>query len=219
MARYEMNQEYFSGSQASIFIGDIWVDEIVDWQCSVGANATPIYGYGDTFFSHAAQGRVLVQGNFTVNFKEPNYLFAILERYQRYNKLNFPEKTLRAKEMKEQNKDIVGPPNPYATPEYLRELNYVDKRLALNDFFEFGESETFASKLVNDRTLSTTDPRLVNDFAIPLFDIKIGYGTVFDEDTIGEQIIGVKLVGKGRTIMANGEPIKESYSFFAKNLV
>lgn len=209
MARFNMNTEYFSGSQASIFIGDVWVDEIVDWQCSVGANATPIYGYGDTFFSHAAQGRVLVQGNFTINFKEPNYLFAILERYKKYYHLNLPEA----------EKELVGPPSPFENPDRVKELLYTDKRRALDEFFATGKSEPFANKLINERTLKDLDPRLTNDFAIPLFDIKIGYGTVFDEDTIGEQIVGVKLVGKGKTIMANGEPLKESYSFFAKNLV
>lgn len=207
MANVGMNTEYFSGSQASIFIGDVWVDEIIDWQVSYGASATPIYGYGDTFFSHAAQGRVLVQGNFTINFKEPNYLLAILERYQHYNNLLDYDAT----------KNIVD--NPYKQGEKIRELNYADKRQALDSFFRGEESETQASKLLQNRTLSTLDPRLVNDFARPLFDIKLGYGTVFDKNTIGEQLVGVKIIGKGKTIMANGEPIKESYSFFAKNLV
>lgn len=222
MARLDINNEYFTGSQASIFIGDVWVDEIIDWQCSVGANATPIYGYGDTFFSHAAQGRVLVQGNFTINFKEPNYLFAILERYKRY--LNLPEA----------KKQQFADDNPYKPADSIKELTYVDKRNAIDDFFarppNTGEDLAQVAGNIISRnqnfmntfggsTLSTLDPRLVNDYAIPLFDIKIGYGTTFDEDTIGEQIIGVKLLGKGKTIMANGEPIKESYSFFAKNLV
>ena len=224
MARQEMNTEYFSGSQASIFIGDVWVDEIIDWQVSYGASATPIYGYGDTFFSHAAQGRVLVQGSFTINFKEPNYLFAILERYSKYNNLDLK------KHSTEEVEDDVG--NPYRVQETLREKNFIDKRRALDDFFyqkQGGEFSTDRSlnniegivsrNILRNSSLSTLDPRLVNEFARPLFDIKIGYGTVLDENTIGEQIVGVKLIGKGKTIMANGEPLKESYSFFAKNLV
>jgi hypothetical protein len=213
MARTEMNTEYFSGSQASIFIGDVWVDEIVDWQCSYGANAQPIYGYGSTFFSHAAQGRVLVQGSFTINFKEPNYLFAILSRYQRYKNLTLINDKLG------QEIDSAERDNPYSPAEKVQELTYLDKRSALDNFFNNGKSDTVANNLLKKSTLSTLDPRLVNDFAIPMFDIKIGYGTVLDENTIGEQIVGVKLVGKGKTIMANGEPLKESYSFFAQNLV
>jgi hypothetical protein len=227
MARQAINEEYFSGSQASIFIGDVWVDEIIDWQISYGASATPIYGYGDTFFSHAAQGRVLVQGSFTINFKEPNYLFAILERYNKYNSVLDLSKH-STEEIEFDSK------NPYNPEETLREKNFVDKRRALDDFFYQQRGGNLQSKdnrttsningivtnsILRGSTLGNLDPRLVNDFAKPLFDIKIGYGTVLNADTIGEQIVGVKLIGKGKTIMANGEPLKESYSFFAKNLV
>ena len=214
----EINQDYFSGSQASIFIGDLWVDEITDIQFSVGANATPIYGYGDTFFSHVAQGRVMVQGNLTINFKEPNYLFAVLERYKRFLSFEKDESTYlkdsyRNREMK----------NPYDDSDYKempKEIKlYEDKRNSLDEFFKGAGSAQTIEKLIKNRKLLTMDPKLVNDFALPLFDIKIGYGTTFDENTIGEQIVGVKLVGRGKAIMANGEPIKESYSFFARNLV
>lgn len=224
MATRSLNTEYFSGSQASIFIGDVWVDEIIDWQCSLGANAVPIYGYGDTWFSHAAQGRVIVQGSFTINFKEPNYLFAVLARYQRYLDVNkkgiegFGVATAKrgAQEAEDSGRDR----NPYASDPYsLQEITYIDKRQALDNFFANGEAGNAASKLFKSSRVSNLDPRLVNDFAHPLFDIKIGYGTVLDQNTIGEQIVGIKLIGKGKTIMANGEPLKESYSFFAKTLV
>lgn len=217
MSRYQMNEEYFSGSQASIFIGDVWVDEITDWQCSVGAQSQPIYGYGDTFFSHAAQGRVLVQGSFSINFKEPNYLFAVLARYRRYRELNIDRHATQR-----------GIEDDYSIG---RTPRYEDKRKALDDFFYQTQDGSFSDRsgqnnsgivsntISQGNTISNLDPRLTNDFAVPLFDIKIGYGTVLDENTIGEQIVGAKLVGKGRTIMANGQPIKETYSFFAKNLV
>lgn len=242
MAR-ELNTEYFSGSQASIFIGDVWVDEIIDWQCSLGANAVPIYGYGDTFWSHAAQGRVIVQGSFTINFKEPNYLFAVLARYQRFlsfNKESEGSTNSQYRQSREDMGELDSNANPYSTPQSTQELNYVDKRKALDEFFakpafdmsrandsnyikEIAKAGTAYEKSMNrnfkNSTISSLDPRLVNDFAHPLFDIKIGYGTVLDQNTIGEQIVGVKLIGKGKTIMANGEPLKESYSFFAKTLV
>lgn len=213
MARTEINKEYFSGSQASIFIGDVWVDEIIDWQLSYGVPATPIYGYGDTFFSHAAQGRVLVQGNFTINFREPNYLLAILERYQ-YQKNLYLDNNKYGFSVGDAERRT-----PYTPEEKIQEMTYLDKRSALDAFFAGDNKQTTAASILTSSSLSTLDPRLVNDYARPLFDIKIGYGTVLDKDTIGEQIVGVKIIGKGKTIMANGEPVKESYSFFAKNLV
>ena len=211
MARTEMNQEYFSGSQASIFIGEIWVDDILDWQCSVGANAMPIYGYGSTFYDHVASGQVLVKGSFTINFREPNYLFAVLARNRRYafNELNVKD-------------GLIG--GPYSATQDMKELGFQDKRQVLDDFFNLNNPQKNKSGPVYDTiTKSNGITSLVsrdeNDFAIPTFDIKIGYGTQINENTIGEQILGVKLVGKGKVIMSNGEPIKESYSFFARNVI
>lgn len=216
----KLNEHYFSGSQASVFIGDIWVDEISDLQYSVAANATPIYGYGDTFFSHVAQGRVLVQGNFTINFREPNYLFMVLERYK--NRLpNFKknEKAIeeygnyRTWEKENRFGDRTSDTVSY-TP------SYEDARNNLDNFFNQSPIDKIRiGATAADNRLNNLEGYLVNDFAIPLFDIKIGYGAVLDEDTVGQQIVGVKLVGRGKAIMANGEPIKESYSFFAQNLV
>jgi hypothetical protein len=234
MSRFDMNDEFFSGSQASIFIGDIWVDEITDWQCSVAANAQPIYGYGDTFFSHAAQGRVLVQGSFSINFKEPNYIYSILARYRTKNDLGIARHATQESTYTSSEYKFGDDAGSFRAP---TETGYEDKRKSLDDFFyqrndvkgeesfnREGINQNNISGVINNNirggsTLSTLDPRLVNDFAVPLFDIKIGYGAVLNADTIGEQLIGVKLVGKGRTIMANGQPIKETYSFFAKNLV
>lgn len=229
MTSFKMNEEYFSGSQASIFMGDVWIDDIVEWQCSIGANATPIYGYGQTFFSHAAQGRVLVQGSFTINFKEPNYIFAALAKYRVDPYLSATT----------QQQDFLKLDN-------IKEASFEDKRKSLDDFFyqnnkslEFNNRSdrnnlsfgTYNGKvtgnvLKNSRLLGFDDEysynraeELVNDFAVPTFDIKIGYGTELNSDTIGEKIIGIKLIGKGKVISANGEPLKETYRFFARNIV
>lgn len=208
MAREEINSEYFSGSQASIFIGDIWVDDILDWQCSVGANAMPIYGYGSTFYDKAIQGRVLVQGSFTINFREPNYLFAILARYQSFKpKLNVKK---------------YGVTSPLLVDNELKELNYQDKRRSIDDFFyDLNTEETIvvSNTIRNGTSIMDTLESTSNNFGIPTFDIRIGYGSTLDENTVAEKILGVKLLGKGKVIMANGEPIRESYNFFARNLV
>lgn len=229
MTNFKMNEEYFTGSQASIFMGDVWIDDIIDWQCSIGANATPIYGYGQTFFQHAAQGRVLVQGSFTINFKEPNYLFAALAKYDPSQKF-----------LTSTNTNFL----PVAN---LVESKYEDKRKTLDDFFyqnNDGAGGGFNARSqrgnLNDSDIQGTvydtigeKSRLLyiegidnqskagmeNDFAVPLFDMKIGYGATLDSNTIGEKILGIKLIGKGKVIMANGEPIKETYNFFARNIV
>lgn len=226
MAVTKMNEEYFSGSQASIFIGDVWVDDILDWQCSVGANSIPIYGYGSTFYDRAVQGRVLVQGSFTINFREPNYLFAILARYNEFNNLEMSK-----------NHNTISFSDPRDKSGLLennriQEMTYLDKRQVLDTFFEMkNPKDTQLGSVFNtirgaseirpdarENSIGANAGEFNNKFAIPTFDIKIGYGSTLDENTIGEKIFGVKLVGKGKIITANGEPIKETYNFFARNL-
>lgn len=76
------NSEYFSGAQVSVYIGDVWVDEITSLSFQVEQKRAPLYGYADTYFRDVSKGQVLVQGSFTINFKEAGYLFLILDRYQ-----------------------------------------------------------------------------------------------------------------------------------------
>lgn len=77
------NREYFSGSATSIFIGNIWVEEITSIAYSVSQDRTPLYGYADTYFRAVSKGPVLVQGQFSINFKEAGYLWLILNHYQK----------------------------------------------------------------------------------------------------------------------------------------
>ena len=80
-----INDQYFSGAQASLFIGDTWVDDIVDINYRVMHNRQPVYGYGSQHFDFVPKGTILVQGEFTINFREPNYLWMILSRYKSFN--------------------------------------------------------------------------------------------------------------------------------------
>ena len=76
------NIEYFSGAQAAIYIGDVWVDEITSISMQVTQSRRPIYGYASQLFDDVAEGVVLVQGQFTINFKEAGYLWLVLNRYK-----------------------------------------------------------------------------------------------------------------------------------------
>lgn len=76
------NIEYFSGSQASIYIGDVLVDEITSFNYQVSQSRSPLYGYADQLFRDVSKGVVLVQGSFSVNFKEAGYLWLVLNRYR-----------------------------------------------------------------------------------------------------------------------------------------
>ena len=75
--------DYFTGSQCAVYIGDVFVDEVTNIAFKVNQSKQPIYGYASQLFNAVAPGRVLVQGQFTVNFKESGYLFIILARLKK----------------------------------------------------------------------------------------------------------------------------------------
>jgi hypothetical protein len=77
------DKEYFTSSQTSLYIGDVLIDEITGLQVSVTQNKRPIYGYASQLFDKVAKGTVLVQGSFTINFKESGYLVTVLERHKK----------------------------------------------------------------------------------------------------------------------------------------
>jgi hypothetical protein len=77
------DSDHFSGAQVSVYIGDIWVDEVTSLSFEVTQNRQPIYGYASTLFDAVAQGNVLVQGSFSINFKEAGYLWLVLNRYKK----------------------------------------------------------------------------------------------------------------------------------------
>ena len=74
--------DYFTSSSMAIYIGDVFIDDITGFSCQVTQQRTPIYGYADTYFRDVSKGQVLVQGQFSINFKEAGYMFLVLERYK-----------------------------------------------------------------------------------------------------------------------------------------
>jgi hypothetical protein len=67
----------------AMYIGDVWVDEVTSLGYNTYQTKRPIYGYASELFDGVARGTFLVQGQFTINFKEAGYLFLVLERYKK----------------------------------------------------------------------------------------------------------------------------------------
>ena len=205
----EINREYFSGAQASIMIGDIWVDDILAINYSNTYSAQPIFGYGSTFYDHIAEGRELIQGSFTINFREPNYLWIILSAYREAYDVN---KFLNNQKSGSQRGDtLYSPENQSAQMQQTR--------LDLDHFFHTNDPKGTSHRIREKKTLTNTlETKHLNasDFQAGIFDIVIGYGEKLTSNSPGERLVGCKIIGKAKTILSNGEPIKESYNFFAR---
>jgi hypothetical protein len=74
--------EYFSGAQMNMYIGDVLIDEVTSLEVKVHQKKMPVYGYASQLFDKVAAGTILVEGSFTINYKESGYLYTVLERYR-----------------------------------------------------------------------------------------------------------------------------------------
>lgn len=77
-SRGEGYVQYYSSLDADILFGGIFIDEVVNITWQVQQNAMPIFGYNSYTFDDIAVGSRLIQGQFTVNFIEANYLTRVL---------------------------------------------------------------------------------------------------------------------------------------------
>lgn len=193
------NIDYYSGAQVALYIGDVWVDEITSMSYAVHQNRTPLYGYNDQLFRDVSKGQVIVQGEFSINFKEAGYLFVILNRY----------KNLTEGKSTRMNPFISGDAVSHANIETMinnkeinvRERNEIKQILAATyakknrerkgiqserDFYNYGFSEATRTSGLASLTGHASDPRLGKGSAESLFEAFEDKIWGREEDRLGE---------------------------------
>lgn len=251
--------DYFSGSQTFLYIGDVWVDEVTGLQFQIQQNKQPIYGYASQLWDDVSAGRVMVQGGFSINFKEAGYLWAVLRRYSeittsqalgesgiKSNKdAERKDKALLRRNSipQKNNKPVVGSNarrTQRATIERIvqgkatkGELNqfYVDlagfstfdienpKDKIFEDIVEEFEDQIWKEKV--DNSTLNSQIRRTDDVIFDGFDIYVVWGNYSNpraNHTV-QKITDVRLLGQGKTIVIDGQPIQENYSFIARSIV
>lgn len=246
----EYEFDYYSGSQIGVYIGDILLDDCQHIQFSVGQSKRPIYGYASQYFHTVAAGQILVEGSFTVPFKEADYVIATIARYRDkippITSVKRGKRTIynvaredierfmqnEGKNSKQVNRFSGGSPiTMSAGGGSNRYKLYRDLAAMPDEAFE-NLAEKFEDVLwkhpetnfdLNNIVSSSTvdDMRYRRADQYPSFDIWVLYGDISNpaaNHTI-KKIEGVHVTGQGQTLMADGEPIAETYQFFARNQV
>jgi hypothetical protein len=236
------NVEYFSSNQAAVYIGDIFVDEVTSIAFGLRQNRRPLYGYADRYYRAVSKGQVLVEGQFSINFKEAGYMFLILDRYRKYIRGHesimgignpFTDTATAAQKNIEQVFNGEVPlAQRYQTFNSLAEAyasltgfsstsrasgRLVDGKLA--DLAE-NEFETFENKvwgLTEEQLLNQN--RSAEDPDLNPFDMYVMYGDFAGDDRMNHTIIkleDVHITSVTQQIEADPMPISEVYQFFAK---
>jgi hypothetical protein len=73
------NSSYYSGLDVSIYFGDIYIDEVIALQYQEMEQVRPNFGYESYTMKSVSYGSRMVQGSFTINFKDSGYMHKIIQ--------------------------------------------------------------------------------------------------------------------------------------------
>lgn len=237
------NVDYFSGSQCAIYIGDVYVDEVTAISFVAQQNRRPLYGYADQYFRDVSKGQILIQGQFSVNFKEAGYLWLILNRYRELlgqnSKLN-PFKDTDEAYQQNIEKIVNGEIQPDTRYQAFGQLSEVYAMLSgfssstragggrLNEEGKFEATvgkaenvfETFENKVwgAPNAELESAN-RSPDDVDLNPFDIYITYGDFQGNDRVNHTIVkldSVYIVGSAQQVEVTGLPVQEVYQFISR---
>jgi hypothetical protein len=76
---------YFTATQARMYIGNLFIEELAGCQFVLQGNQVPIYGYASESFDAIGSGKYLVQGQLMVHFISEGYLYTVLSEFKRLN--------------------------------------------------------------------------------------------------------------------------------------
>lgn len=184
---------YKSGAQVSLFIGPIWVEEVVTIRLGTGTDDIPVYPYSTPYFNTVLLGNYIVNGQIGINYTESDYLLRIIESARN---TSIQEKELKAL--------IKGRKSLFETTLLDHESNDY-KRSRIKNYVERISREIETSSMNSNGKL---DPRS--------FEITIIAGNIYDDNQSIEIYEDVK-INRTNKIIDNGDNIVlEVYDFIGK---
>jgi hypothetical protein len=222
--------KYFTTSQARLYVGNLFVDEMDSLQMALQANKIPVYGYSSEDFDAIGRGKRLVQGQLAVNFISEGYLFTVLSEFNRL--LNAPpapdpdqqllqqlyatKNTLltQAQTSIPQSGFGIGSDIPVSQDEVDTRLTLVQQQID-QLHAKLGKSSVDAVRvsLVGADKIKTTKNAVYTN--VP-FDIEFQFEG--GGRTITRRIEKCVLTGNEQILDQSGLPVKDVYSFIARRM-
>ena len=210
--------QYFSGCNVYIYFEDIFIDEIERMQFELQEQIMPLHGYNSFVFDKMLRGTRLIQGMFQINFKDSNYISsavdAILENSEDFNLSDDNLKEINEEntnklyefadrgwttEFKKYSQDfqkkIWGRSEEKNTYIRDRETYFKHQNTSFNIRLSYGDQDQPESRWKAERNYRK----------------KLGVGTI-------REIQDVHLQSVSQAFDVSGEPIREIYTFMAKDL-
>lgn len=231
--------DYYSGSQITVWFGDILLDDISSIQWSRSQNKKPIYGYSSQQFDAVAKGVVIIQGSFVINYRQAGYLSLVMNEITRlYTNTqdtgNWPE--IRQMIGLHLRNGTFGPKTAQEIQDIAKSPNFIELAKTYEDII-WGDLATGTAQTEGYGTVSTAPPGYDTASSIASadvtqheripdgFNIIITYGnnSMNDKRRLNDylqstvkSLNGVHLVGDNQVIQVGGQPVQEQYDFIAR---
>jgi len=233
--------DYPTPAQTSVFIGDMYIDDAYRLSLEAEHPRVPLYGYNRNTFSVVADGKVLITGNLTINYRFPGYLTQAIETHRQrvFRQTVADERYLPLGETRgllPEHREP--PPSRQWIKKKFEELRKTDKSadrlLLLANSLQAGTFrptsqilETMFSVGAHQRPFSSqhSSPALMKSRGGG-FDIQVAFGDGHGPQRV-DLIRDCFITGMGKTISASagggdvsvsGMPIYEIYPFIARTI-
>lgn len=215
---------YYSGTDIRIYFGDYWVDEIVEIEFSMQEQVAPIYGYASYTFDKVARGNRIVQGSFSINFKEAGYLHSVLNslsskqakgEWFNINEFDKNQPAGRGTVVGSKAKNIENLIANFDEVSESYELALWGKNGGTNELNNRHRDSFFYGVRDNEKHQTMRDHG---------FNILITFGETDDLSRgtnnyqTAQTIVGVQLNGLSTHTDPSGNPVQEVYSFIARDI-
>ena len=186
---------YFAGPQVGVFIGDRWVTNAVTIEYTESSTDSPVYGYSSRWFDAVMQGQVIVQGNMMIAFTDGAYLGNLLSLYHSGEGQG--------------DSAVPGPTDP----------------ISIAKQFWWGLGQTIESSINTTVPMNFRQTPGIAGYIGRGFDIRVFFGAqeFLDSDKAVtptgpiEVIKDVHITSRALVVSPSGDPIAESWSFFARS--
>jgi len=203
---------YFQAAQARMYIGNLFIDEVVTCQFQLMQNRIPIYGYRSNKFDAVGTGHSLVQGQLAINFVTEGYLYVVLKEHERLMASAAPALSAMLPNIKTRINGLIQQYQQAYTPATQGPIINALMDLAAQD------STGTVSNYISDALNTTPTNSGVNacDLEIP-FDIKVQLEA--GGRTVTRTIRNCVLGANDFAYSHDGKTILDTYSFIGRELV
>jgi len=197
---------YRTGAQTSLFIGPVWVEEVVSIQLNTQTSDIPVYPYSSPYFGRLLLGNYQITGQIGIAYTEPDYLLRIIETA---NDTSIQDEELR--NLIEGRKSIFLDTVKYRlmTQDILK-----DGRLDLSENILTEYAVNYVERIT--REIETNSLNRRGGLDPQNFEMTLITGSMYNDNQTIEIFEGVKIIGTGKVIANDDQSAVEVYQFVGR---